>query len=166
MFRISHRQRLWLVVALAAVATVGSFFAQYVLGLNPCPLCILQRLAIMATGIVAVICCVLPARSFGSRSAVSLLASAAPVYGFGVAAYQIWLQSLPLDQQPACGAPWTFRLRDAPLFDWYEPVLRGTGQCGIVEKVFGIGLPVWSILFFGVILLVLWFGWWRSRQSQ
>ena len=68
-------------------------------------------------------------------------------------------------EQPACGAPWTFRLRDWPLFDWYEAVIRGSGQCGVVEKVAGVPLPMWSAMFFGVVLLMLGGLWLRLRQA-
>ncbi len=162
---VNYRKALALVVLLAAATSVGSFYAQYVQGLNPCPLCIIQRVAVMATGLMALLCLLWPLAKQWGRTAAALLASMAPLGGLGVAFYQIWLQSLPQMEQPSCGAPWTFRLREAPLFDWYEPVIRGTGNCGVVERVFGVPLPIWSALFFSTVLLWLWLMWWRNRRA-
>ena len=161
---MNYRQTLIAVLLLSLAATGGSFYAQYVMGLNPCVMCIQQRLAVIFTAVLALLCLLLPlARPWG-RTGAALLVSAAPVWGLGVAIRQLWLQSLPLDQQPSCGAPWTFRLRDAPLFDWYEPVIRGTGQCGVVEKVFGLALPWWTVLLMGAVLLLVWGMWWCNRS--
>ena len=143
----SYRRLLWFVLGLAVLTTAGSFVSQYIIGLNPCPLCILQRLAVMGTALAA-----------------ALLVSVPAVWGLGVALYQIYVQSLPMMEQPSCGAPWTFRLREWPLFDWYEPVIRGSGQCGVVETVLGVPLPMWSAAFFSAVLLLLWGVWFKLRR--
>ena len=78
------------------------------------------------------------------------------MWGLYTASYQIWLQSLPAGEQPSCGAPWTFRLKDWPLFDWWRFVVDGFGNCGVREYVMGVPLPVWSLMFFGSILLIVW----------
>jgi len=87
-------------------------------------------------------------------------------FGLYIAVKQIHLQSLPLMEQPSCGAPWTFRLRDAPLFDWYEWFIRGSGACGEVYYFFGVPLPVWGALFFAAALLITWGVWWKSRAGR
>lgn len=161
---MNYRQTLLGVLCLSLVGAVGSFYAQYLMGLNPCVMCIQQRLAVIFTGVLALVCLLLPLVRPGARTLAALTVSAAPLWGISVAVKQLWLQSLPLEQQPSCGAPWTFRLRDAPLFDWYEPVIRGTGQCGVVETVFGLALPWWSVLLLGGVLLLLWGQWWRQRH--
>lgn len=102
---VNYRKALALVVLLAAATSVGSFYAQYVQGLNPCPLCIIQRVAVMATGLMALLCLLWPLAKQWGRTAAALLASMAPLGGLGVAFYQIWLQSLPQMEQPSCGAP-------------------------------------------------------------
>lgn len=162
---MNYRNGLLVVVLLASVAVAGSFYAQYVQGLNPCPLCILQRMAVIATGLVALVCLLWPLRHLWQRRSATLLVSMAPLCGLTLAGYQLWLQSLPDMEQPSCGAPWTFRLRDAPLFDWYEPLIRGNGNCGVPEHLFGIALPVWSALFFGTVLLWLWLMWCRQCRG-
>ncbi len=160
----SYRRLLWFVLGLAVLTTAGSFVSQYIIGLNPCPLCILQRLAVMGTALAAALALCLPVLKKGGRSAAALLVSVPAVWGLGVALYQIYVQSLPMMEQPSCGAPWTFRLREWPLFDWYEPVIRGSGQCGVVETVLGVPLPMWSAAFFSAVLLLLWGVWFKLRR--
>lgn len=158
-----YRKVLLAVFVLAAVCTAASFYIQYGMGMDPCVLCIYQRLAVIATGLIALLSVLLPDRTLFMRTVTALLTSVVAAIGMGVAVYQIRLQSLPMMEQPSCGAPLTFRFSDAPLFNWYEPIIRGTGNCGVVERFLGIALPVWSVLFFSVVLLWLWINWWRGR---
>ena len=150
------RKTLWGIVGLSVLTAIGSFFSQYVLGLNPCVLCILQRVSVIAVGVVALLAAFSAQRSRAGRSISALLVSIPALYGAGVAVYQLWLQSLPEGARPSCGAPWTFRLRNWPLFDVWEPVVRGFGDCGVREYVLGVPLPVWSALFFSAALLWTW----------
>lgn len=162
---MNFRKVLWYVFFLALLCAAGTFFAQYVLGKNPCVLCITQRVAVILTAIVALICALLPYRSLIWRVISAILVSLVPIGGLGVAIYQIYIQHLPIMEQPSCGAPWTFRLRDAPLFDWYEPIIRGTGNCGEVQTFMYVSLPIWSALFFFVVLIWVW-GWLIRGESH
>lgn len=153
---MTYRKALVAVVLLGTLGTAGSFFSQYVLGLNPCPLCILQRVAVMSVALAALLALLLPTAKKGGKLAAALLVSLPTIWGLGVATYQLWLQSLPEGARPSCGAPWTFRLRNWPLFDVWEPVVRGFGDCGVREYVLGVPLPVWSALFFSTALLWTW----------
>lgn len=162
--RLSYRSVLLAVVAAGLFSTAASFYMQYVMLLNPCPLCILQRVAVMAVTLAAALALLLPHRRCGARAAEAGLVSLPALWGLGVAVYQIWLQSLPAEERPTCGAPWTFRLRDWPLFKLWEPVVRGLGDCGVREYVMGLPLPVWSLLFFGAALAAVWGGWWKMRS--
>ena len=154
--KFTYRQTLLAVFLLGIVCTGGSFFAQYVMGLNPCPLCILQRVAVMSVMLVSGLCLLLPTSKRGGRIFAALLVSLPALWGLHTASYQIWLQSLPAGEQPSCGAPWTFRLKDWPLFDWWRFVVDGFGNCGVREYVMGVPLPVWSLMFFGSVLLIVW----------
>ena len=162
---MTYRKALSAVALLGVLGTIGSFVLQYMFGMNPCPLCILQRVAIIATGLAALLALLLPTAKKGGRLLAALWVSLPAAWGLGVAVYQLWLQSLPLSDRPSCGAPWTFRLRDWPLFDWWEPVVRGFGDCGVSDAVLGISLPVWSVLMFGAVLLWLWVMWFKLREK-
>ncbi|UOO82474.1 disulfide bond formation protein B [Uruburuella testudinis] len=158
------RKTLWGIVVLSVLAAAGSFFSQYVLGLNPCVLCILQRVSVLAVGLAALLAAFSAQRSKAVRLAGACWVSVPALYGAGVAVYQLWLQSLPPGTAPACGAPWTFRLRDWPLFDVWEPVVRGFGDCAVPDYFLGVPLPVWSVLYFGFVLLLVWGAWFKSRR--
>ncbi|MDO4878374.1 MAG: disulfide bond formation protein B [Neisseria sp.] len=164
--KFSYRQVLSAVFLLGIACTCGSFFAQYVMGLNPCPLCILQRVAVISVMLVSGLCLLLPTAKAGGWVFAAVLVSLPALWGLSVAAYQIWLQSLPADQQPSCGAPWTFRLKDWPLFEWWQFVVKGFGNCGVREYVLGLPLPVWSLMFFGCVLLIIWGALWRLRAAR
>lgn len=163
---MSFRKALWCVFFLGVLCTAGSFIGQYILGMNPCVLCIAQRLAVMATTLLAFLCACCPNRSCIERVIHVVVVSVASVVGLGVAIYQIYIQHLPLIDQPSCGAPWTFRLRDAPLLHLYEPIIRGTGNCGEVQRILWVPLPIWSALFFTVVLLWVWVWFWRNRDGR
>ena len=158
------RKTVLFLVVLSIFAACGSFISQYVLGMNPCVLCILQRLCVLAVGLLAIVTAFSSQSSKFARSLSALLIAAPAVYGAGVAAYQIWLQSLPPGTAPSCGAPWTFRLRDWPLFDWFEPIVRGFGNCAEPDYLFGVTLPVWSILYFSFVVLLLLWAWLKTRK--
>ena len=134
--------------------------------MNPCVLCIVQRLMVLAVGLVALLTAFNRQLSTTARTISALLVSIPALYGMGVAIYQIWIQSLPAGTAPACGAPWTFRLRDWPLFDWYEPIIRGFGNCAEPDYVFGVALPVWSVLYFGFVVVLVWGMWFKTRQTR
>lgn len=160
-----YRLVLLAVFLISLAGSAASMLSQYAFGLNPCVMCIQQRVALMLVCLLSLLALALPARRLWGRSAAAVLLSLPAVFGLYIAAKQIHLQSLPLEQQASCGAPWTFRLRGAPLFDLYEPVIRGTGQCGVVERVFGVPLAWWSALFFSAVLLAVWGAWLRLRKA-
>ncbi|UOP04439.1 disulfide bond formation protein B [Conchiformibius kuhniae] len=159
-----YRKTVGAVFGISAAGVAASLTAQYVWGMNPCVMCIQQRLALAGMAWVSLLCLALPLGKRWAQTAAAGAVSAPALFGLYIAAKQIHLQSLPLAQQPPCGAPWTFRWRDAPLFDWYEPLIRGTGACGEVYRVLGVPLAWWSAAFFGTALLVLWGAWRYTRR--
>ena len=162
-----YRLTVLAVFLVAAGGVCGSFFGQYVLKMNPCVMCIQQRLALVATMLIALLCLALPHRKLFGRTLAAVLISAPAAFGAWVAAKQIHLQSLPPAEQPDCGAPLSFVLKNKPLFKLYEPLLRGdSGFCGEVHKVLGVSLPVWSVMFFAAVLLIVWVMWLRTFKQS
>ncbi|SFR60906.1 disulfide bond formation protein DsbB [Marinobacter daqiaonensis] len=136
-------------VVLLAVA----FYMEYVMELEPCPLCWLQRYAFMAVAAVALLALIHNPGDTGGRIYGFFLALFAGA-GLGIAGRQLWLQSLPPDQVPACGSSVDYMLEVFPLIDVLAWALKGTGDCARVVWTFlGLSIPGWTAVFFTIILL-------------
>lgn len=132
----------------AAGALAFAYYLQYVQGLDPCPLCIFQRIAMAGVGIV---CLVGFAHGPGEsgRRAYSGLAALCAVLGVAIAARHVWLMQLPADQVPACGPGLDYLVEIMPLTEVLATVLRGDASCAEVEGAFlGISLPAWTGIYF------------------
>lgn len=151
---LTPRHIIILIGILATLGTLSSLAAQYIFGMDPCVMCIQQRMALIACIITALFAYFLPHQQKWSKPASLILLLSPAIWGLYISLKQLHLQSLPPHLQPSCGAPWTFRLRDYPLFDLWEPLVRGTGQCGEIHTLFGLTLPTWSAIFFVLIILI------------
>jgi disulfide bond formation protein DsbB len=134
------------------VAMLFALWLQYDQHLEPCPLCIFQRVAMMATGALALLAFVHGPGVAGRRVYAGVTALAALV-GVGVAGRHVWLQNLPPDQVPSCGPGLDYWLDTFPLFDVIGKVLRGSGECAEIDWVFmGVTLPGWTLVVFVALL--------------
>ncbi len=123
-----------------------AYYAQYVLHLEPCPLCMFQRITILALGIVFVIAAIHHPRAWGSYGYAFLVAVAA-LATIGVAARHLYVQSLPPGSIPSCGAPLEALIRMFPLTEVIRKVLRAGGECAVVNWTFlGLAMPAWVLL--------------------
>ncbi|MFE8071185.1 disulfide bond formation protein B [Marinobacteraceae bacterium S3BR75-40.1] len=142
-------------VALVCAALIAvALFMEYVMGLVPCPLCMLQRLAVVTVGAVALVAALHGPRGWGVRvygGLVTLTAAA----GGAISSRQLWLQHLPEGQKPACGAGYDYIMDALPLFDALKTILQGTGDCAKVVWTFlGLSIPGWTLLAFIAMGLV------------
>ncbi|HEV2272312.1 MAG TPA: disulfide bond formation protein B [Steroidobacteraceae bacterium] len=123
-----------------------ALYAQFHLGLDPCPLCIFQRIGIAALGVVFLIAALHNPRRRGARVYAVLVAIAA-LATVAVAARQVYLQHLPPGAIPSCGAPLSMMLKFMPLTTVIRKVLTGSGECGIVNWTFlGLAMPAWVLI--------------------
>lgn len=155
--KITHQHCLLLVFLAGITGTVGSFFAQYILHLNPCPMCIFQRVATMSVAIFALPFLWQKISHRLWQSLIALWIAIPAIFGLTVAIQQIRLQSLPADKVPACGPGLSFLVDTLPLTEVVHTVFSGTGECATVERILGIPMPWWSVALFSFILLVLLF---------
>ena len=128
----------------ACAAMMGyALYAEHVLELYPCPLCIFQRIAVILLGIVFVIAGVHnPGRKGSVAYGVTL--GIVALGGAAIAARHVWLQNLPPDRVPPCGAGLDYLLETVPLFDVIRQVLTASGECAIVTWQFlGLSMPAW-----------------------
>jgi len=129
------------------VALIGfAIYAQFDLHLDPCPLCIFQRIGMAALGVIFLVAALHAPRRWGSRVYAVLIALAAAAT-IGVAARQIYLQHLPPGEVPGCGAPLAVMLKFLPLTAVIRKVFTGSGECGTIHWVFlGLSMPEWVLL--------------------
>lgn len=123
-----------------------ALYAQFHLGLDPCPLCIFQRIGIVALGIVFLIAALHNPRRAGARVYAVLIGIAA-LATIAVAARQLYIQHLPPGTIPSCGAPLSMMLKFMPLTAVIRKVLSGGGECGMVNWTFlGLAMPAWVLI--------------------
>lgn len=139
-------------------SVIGMAFALYLehgQGLEPCPLCIFQRIGLIGLGIISLIAFLHNPVSRGFKRGYAFLGALSILWSAGVAARHVWLQHLPPDQVPSCGPGLDYWLDTLPLKSVFEQVLKGSGECAKVDwTLLGQSLPVWSFAFFAVLLIV------------
>jgi disulfide bond formation protein DsbB len=131
-----------------AALMAWALWLQYGEGLEPCPLCMFQRVCVSAVGIVFLIAAI---QNPGRRSAAfyALLTLIIAGAGAAFAARQIWLQALPKDQVPACGMGLSYMMDTLPFADVVRKVLEGSGECAEKGWVFlGLSIAGWTFVFF------------------
>lgn len=139
-----------------------AYYAQFYLGLEPCPLCIFQRIALIALAAVFALAGAHDPGRAGARVYASLIAVVA-LLGAGIAGRHVWLQSLPPDQVPACGPDLEYMLDLLPITEVIRKVFTGSGECAEIDWTFlGLAMPGWVLLWF-VVLGVL--GTWRNLAN-
>ncbi len=146
---------------LVLASIVGMSFALYlehVQGLEPCPLCVFQRLGLMAVGIVALVAFIHHPKAIAAKRIYAFLATLGALWSMAVAGRHVYIQHLPADQVPSCGPGLNYLVDALPLKSVLQQVLTGSGECAKIDWTFlGQSLPVWSLLFFMAVFAVcLW----------
>lgn len=155
----------YLAGALACAALLGyGLWLQHVDGLEPCPLCVFQRVAFIAMGLIFLVAALHGPRRNGAI-VYGVLATIAAAVGAGVAGRHVWLQNLPADQVPACGPGLQYMLEQFPLKRMIEKVLSGSGECASVDWSFlGLTIPGWAFVWFVLLgIYALWLAWRAGR---
>ena len=125
-----------------------AYFLQFQEGLEPCPLCIFQRVAFISMGIMFLIAAIHHAGGIAGRL-YAIFISIAGLAGIGVAGRHVWLQHLPTDQVPECGPGLAYMLDVFPLFEALRMAFTGSGECADVAWTFlGLSMPTWALLSF------------------
>jgi protein dithiol:quinone oxidoreductase len=140
--------------ALVCAALLGfGYYLQYGKGLEPCPLCLVQRGFFIAVMAVCIVAAVHAPRQRGAR-AYGALAALFAASGGAVAARQVWLQHLPADKVPQCGPDLYFMLENFPLSRTLKTLFSGTGECAAVDWTFlGLSIAAWSLLWFAALFV-------------
>src|ERR1700694_1342747 len=137
--------------AVCAALLAYALYSQFYLGLDPCPLCIFQRIGMALLGVVFLAAAVHDPRGRGAYG-YALLIGVAALATLAVAARHLYVQSLPPGSLPSCGAPLAVLLKYTPLWQVIRKVLTGSGECGEVNwRFLGLAMPAW-VLIWAVIL--------------
>ena len=164
MMRIT-RKNLLLTGFLCSVLLIAyALYTQYVLGLEPCPLCILQRVAVIALGLSFLLMALKHPQTKQSKFFASLLLTIISSAGVGIAARHVWLQNLPPDKVPGCGPGLDFMMANFPLSEVFQMVFNGSGECAEISWSFAfLSMPAWVVIW----LIVLGsYGVWTIYQGR
>ena len=138
----------------ATCMIVVALYMQHQMDLNPCYLCIVQRVFVILTGLIALLAVFHNPASTGQKryaAATSLSALA----GAGFSIRQLWLQSLPEEKVPACGPPADYLFDALPISEALPMLLSGDGNCAEVQWTFlSLSIPAWTLFAFVTMALL------------
>ncbi len=133
-------------VVLCAGLMGAALYFQHGMGLDPCPLCVFQRLGVIAIGVVALLAALHHPSGWGRRVYAGLAALTGAA-GAGVAGWHVHLQNLPEDEVPECGPGLDYMLDVFPFMDMLKAVFQGSGECAEISWSFlGLSMPMWVLL--------------------
>lgn len=144
--------RLWfLFMALACAGMLGfALYVQHVDFLDPCPLCVFQRVVFMWIGGVSLLAAIHGPAAAG-RWVYGGLVILGGLSGIGIAGRHLWLQSLPADQVPDCGMGLNYMLETMPFSEVLSEVFYGSGECAeVIWSFLGLSMPGWTFVWYTV----------------
>lgn len=153
--RLSVRQWSLAGLAFCILMMLVALGLEHIGGLEPCPLCIFQRVAVLAAAAVFIVAAIHNPRGRLGPAVYGGLSLTAVLGGIVVAGRHMWLQSLPPDQVPSCGPGLDYMMDILPMRDVVAMVLSGSGECAEIDfLLLGISLPGWTLIGFVVLALV------------
>ena len=153
----------YLALSITALGLLSfGLYLQHGVGLEPCPMCIMQRYAFLVVALLALLGGVHGPTRRGSRIYAALIGVAA-LTGASIAARQSWMQINP-PLIPECGPGLEFMLESFPLAQALPMIFRGAGDCTVIEWTFlGLSIANWSLVSFTAT--VLFAGWMLLRRG-
>lgn len=125
--------------------------------LEPCPLCIFQRMAFLAMGSMFLLAALHNPATLGRKIYGGLHLIAAAV-GIGIAVRHVWIQANPEKVFAECGAGFDYIFETFPLKKALDQVFKGTGECSTIDwTMFGLSIPQLSLIaFIGLAIYAIW----------
>jgi disulfide bond formation protein DsbB len=131
-------------------------YLQEVKGLEPCPMCILQRYAFVALGLVALVAAIHGPRGIALK-VYGVLEILIAIAGGGVAVRHSYIQHFP-PKIETCGTDLEFLLGNFPLAQALPKIFTGTGSCSKVDwTMMGLSIPEWALVWFVIFAVAA--GW-------
>jgi len=161
-FRTRGGRRLLNGIGVLIVAALMGYalYQEHVVGLNPCPLCIFQRIAMIALGVVFLAGALHAPTGWGAR-VYAVLGAAVALTGAGIAGWHVRMQNLPPDVIPSCGPGLNVYFETLPVLDALRAVFTASGECAEIDWTFlGLSMPAWVLIWFvllgGLIVAANW----------
>ena len=137
------------VLFLSGTLLSAGIFMEHALSLEPCALCMMQRFWLFVCALVTLVG-IMHNPNWGIYP---LLTAACAIIGTGFSLRQLWLQTLPADQVPACGPGFSYMAENFPVWDLIVAMTSGSGNCAEVSWSFlGLSIPAWWSIFFTTII--------------
>ncbi|QGZ29603.1 disulfide bond formation protein B [Stutzerimonas stutzeri] len=136
---------------------IAALYLEHVVGLVPCPLCIVQRICVIGFGLVCLVAALHGPQKTGRR-VYAVLALLFSMAGGATAIRQIWLQNMPADELPSCLPSLEYMMDALPFQEIARLVLHGTAECAEVGwTLMGLSIPEWTLLaFIAMVVFCLW----------
>jgi disulfide bond formation protein DsbB len=146
---LPRRRPAYVLGALVCLGLIGwALWLQHGLGLEPCPLCVFQRIAVIAIGVIFLVAAIHNPGWVGAAVYGGLTLVVGSV-GAGLAAWHVWIQAQPKGAVAACGMSLNYMLETLPLTEVIGKVLKGSGECAEQGWLFlGLAIPSWTFVFF------------------
>jgi len=142
-----------------------ALYSERVLGFEPCPLCMFQRVGVLILGGVFLLAALHNPRSLPLARIYAALIGLAAAFPTYVAGRHVYIQSLPEGSVPSCGASFDYMMDVFPLMTVIEKVLTGAGECQKIDWVFlGLSMPAWVLVC--VVTLGIFGVWANARPSR
>ena len=134
----------------------GAYYYEYVEYLEPCPLCIVQRIAALLIGIGCLGAFFARNTRWPLRIAL-LFTLASALFGAQIANHHVTIQGLPPEQIPECGPGLEYMIQTLPTSELITTLLRGDGSCAeITWRLLGLTMPQWTLIaFIGFALVTI-----------
>jgi disulfide bond formation protein DsbB len=138
-----------------------ALYAQHILLLDPCPLCVFQRIAVISLGVVFLLAALQNPAGKG-RYVYAALIGLAAASGMGVSGWHVRLQNLPADEVPSCGPGFDYIIDAFPLADAVKMIFSGSGECADISwQLLGLSMPAWVFISVAIIGV---FGLWNNLR--
>ncbi|MBA2709916.1 MAG: disulfide bond formation protein B [Tatlockia sp.] len=165
MTKPAYRRWQALLALISLIVLAASFYFEYFRGLEPCPLCLMQRFSVFL--LFAISFTGTAIRSLKAGKVIAFFQFFIAALGLYFAGRQLWLQSLPPGQAPSCMPDLGVLIRYFPLKDVFKALFWGTKDCAeITWQWLGMPMPAWTALYFFIMLIAAIPLFWVLRRQQ
>ncbi len=142
-----------------------ALYAEHVLELEPCPLCVFQRIAMIVLGVLFLVAALHAPRGYAARG-YAVLGALVAATGAGISGWHVHVQNLPPEAVPACGPGLSYLYEAFSIREMLDMVFNGSGECHEVNWTrFGLSMPTWVLIWFVALgALVAAANWKRLRR--